>query len=152
MAFCAKCGASLSEGAAFCGKCGAASASAATVSVPQVQSTGLTSNVAAALTYLLGFVSGIIFLAIAPYNKDPLVRFHAFQSIFLSAAYVVLNMAWGLIFFGGPGFLWSVIGIMWAVVRLAFFLLWLLLMLKTYNNQRVSLPIIGPLAARQAAA
>jgi hypothetical protein len=34
----------------------------------------------AALTYLLGFVTGVIFLYLEPYDKDEFVRFHARQS------------------------------------------------------------------------
>ncbi|HUI41183.1 MAG TPA: hypothetical protein VL523_04365 [Terriglobia bacterium] len=124
--------------------------------VPAPQSTGMTSNVAGALAYLVGFITGIIFLVIEPYNKDPFVRFHAFQSIFLSAFYIVFFMIWGaisgMLFFGSLGFLWSLIALLWLLLRLAFFLLWLFMMYKAYNNERFSLPFIGPLAAKQAGA
>jgi len=110
----------------------------------------MTSNVAAALAYLVGFVTGIVFLAIEPYNKDPFVRFHAFQSIFLSVAYIAFSVVWGVVFgmlfFLNLGFLWSLL----ALVRLAFLLLWLFTMYKAYKNERFSLPVIGPLAAKQA--
>jgi uncharacterized membrane protein len=99
--------------------------------------------------------TNIIFLVIAPYNKDSFVRFHAFQSIFLSAFYVVFFMAWSVIFgtlsVVNLGFLWSLTVLVWSLLRLAFFLLWLLMMYKAYNNERFSLPFIGPLAAKQAA-
>ncbi len=39
-------------------------------------------NVVAALTYLVGFVTGILFLVLDPYKSNSFVRFHAFQSIF----------------------------------------------------------------------
>jgi uncharacterized membrane protein len=51
-------------------------------------------NVAGALAYPLGFITGILFLKIDPYKYDPFVRFHAFQSIFLSCFYFLLIMAW----------------------------------------------------------
>jgi uncharacterized membrane protein len=38
-------------------------------------------NVAGALCYLVGFITGVLFLALEPYSKRPFVRFHAFQSI-----------------------------------------------------------------------
>jgi len=141
MTYCVKCGASLGEGAGFCAACG-------TPVGPR--STGLTSNVAGALTYLVGFITGIVFLAIEPYNKDPFVRFHAFQSIFLSVVYLAISILWGAVFgmlsFIEMGFFWS----LFSLVRLAFLLLWLFLMYKAYNKERFSLPIIGPLAAKQA--
>jgi uncharacterized membrane protein len=121
---------------------------------PGMQVTGLTSNVAAALTYLVGFITGIIFLVIEPYNKDPFVRFNAFQSIFLSIAYIVFSMVWGVLFgmllVASLGFMFSLIALALRLVELAFFLLWLFLMYKAYKNERYLLPIIGPLAAKQA--
>ncbi|HEV2418667.1 MAG TPA: zinc-ribbon domain-containing protein, partial [Terriglobia bacterium] len=90
MAFCPKCGTQVDAGAAFCKSCGAStgglwSGGAAAPPPPGAGSTPMTSNVAALLTYILGFITGIIFLVIEPYKRDPFVRFHAFQSIFLSA-------------------------------------------------------------------
>ena len=116
--------------------------------------TGLTSNLAGALAYLFGFITGIIFLVIEPYNKDPFVRFHAFQSIFLSVVYIVFSMVWGvlfgMLFTGSLGFLFTLIAFALRLVELAFVLLWLFLMYKAYQNERYSLPVIGPLAAKQA--
>ena len=156
MAFCSKCGASLNDGASFCPSCGtqAASAAAPSASLAAPQSTGLTSNLAGALAYLFGFITGIFFLAVAPYNKDPFVRFHAFQSIFLSIFYIVFSMVWGMIFGAlfivSLGFMFSLIALAFRVVESAFFLLWLFMMFKAYQNERFSLPVIGPLAAKQA--
>jgi uncharacterized membrane protein len=158
MAFCAKCGASLSEGAAFCPSCGAATGATPSAPTPAPAATAapMTSNVAAALSYLLGFITGIIFLVIEPYRRDPFVRFHAFQSIFLSAAVVIISIIWsavfGALFFASLGILWSFLGLVWILIRLAFFVVWLLIMYKAYSNERFLLPFIGPLAAKQAGA
>lgn len=164
MPFCAKCGASQSEGAAFCPSCGAKSTNAGPSSVsPEGRasaafpsaSTGITSNVAGALAYLGGFVTGIIFLSIGPYNKDPFIRFHAWQSIFLSVFYIVsfavLDIVFGAFTSVGLGFLWSLVALLMSLVRLVFLLSWLFMMFKAYNNERFSLPVIGPLAAQKAA-
>src|ERR1700731_1582662 len=51
---------------------------------------GMTDNMAGALCYLFGFITGILFLVLAPYNQNRNIRFHAFQSIFLNVAWVVL--------------------------------------------------------------
>jgi uncharacterized membrane protein len=165
MAFCAKCGASISEGTGFCGACGSPVGAAQPAAIPPptgtVQSTSsasfdkpIPSNGAAALAYLVGFITGIIFLVIEPYRRDSYVRFHAFQSIFLSVVYIAFFMLWGAIsgtlFFVSLGFLWSLLLLLWALLRLAFFLLWLFMMYKAYNNERFMLPFIGPLAAKQA--
>lgn len=164
MAFCAKCGAPTSEGSAFCGACGAPVGSTQPVATqPSLgnlppggasSSKPIASNGAAALAYLVGFITGIIFLVIEPYKRDSYVRFHAFQSIFLSVIYIAFFMVWGVI--SGTiavislGFLWSLLLLIWGLLRLAFFALWLLMMYKAYNNERFMLPFIGPLAAKQA--
>src|SRR5271165_4059299 len=100
MAFCANCGATVAAGSGFCGSCGKATGTGP-ASVPAhggsaAASAGLTPNVAAALAYLLGFITGIIFLVLDPYKNDRFVRFHAMQSILFSAACIVFSIAWGI--------------------------------------------------------
>jgi uncharacterized membrane protein len=40
---------------------------------------------------------------------------------------------------------------LWAALSIGGLIVWLMLMFKAYNNQRLSLPIIGPIAEKQAA-
>ncbi|HLI34824.1 MAG TPA: hypothetical protein VKW70_07245 [Terriglobia bacterium] len=114
----------------------------------------MASNVAGVLAYIVGFITGIIFLAIEPYKRDAFVRFHAFQSIFLSVACILCAIGWailsGILFAVSLGFLWHFVFLAWLLIRLGFFILWLFMMYKAYNNERYMLPIIGPLAAKQA--
>ncbi len=146
MAFCPNCGAAV-EGR-YCAKCGTAvdpAAPAATppVNLPAVSAPGLPENTAAALCYLLGLITGIIFLVLEPYNKSKLVRFNAFQSIFLHVAVIIVWVAFRAIL---PWGLWFVI----SIIDLAFFVLWIYLLIQTYQGKRVVLPVIGELAAKQA--
>src|SRR6478752_2124403 len=103
MAFCASCGAEVQG--KFCAKCGApagaASGSAGAASPPPpsapyvaapAASAGLDENVAAALCYLLGVLTGVLFLVIEPYSRNRVIRFHAFQSIFAWIAAIVIGM------------------------------------------------------------
>ena len=53
-------------------------------------STGLTENVAGLLCYILGWITGIIFLILEPDNK--FVRFHAIQSIIV---FGIISVAYG---------------------------------------------------------
>ena len=77
-------------------------------------------------------------------------------SIFLSAAVVIISILWsavfGALFFASLGILWSFLGLVWVLIRLAFFVVWLLMMYKAYSNERFLLPFIGPMAAKQAGA
>ncbi len=155
MAFCSKCGAQLQEGAAFCPSCGAAVTGGGAPATATAGSSTMSSNVAGMLAYVLGFITGIIFLVIEPYKRDSFVRFHAFQSIFLSAAYILISIAWsivtGLLFTVSMFGMWHLLYLGWVVIRLGFFVLWIFMMYKAYNNERFMLPVVGPLAAKQVA-
>jgi len=169
MAFCANCGAAVSEGAGFCGACGKPAGSkpqpiAVTQSVgvqavavpagasPQAASAGLNSNLAAALAYLLGFITGILFLVLEPYKHDRFVRFHAMQSILYSALGIVFRVGWSVLvsalmdITAWAGVLLVPVGL---VISLGLFLFWLYLMYQAYSNREFRIPIIGAIAAKQ---
>jgi uncharacterized membrane protein len=169
MAFCANCGAALADGAAFCAGCGKPvekinAANTGTTPAPTLTpaapaaagsaaaASGLTPNVAGALAYILGFITGIIFLVLEPYKNDRFVRFHAMQSIFYSVACIVFSIAWGI--FWGMAFavsssLWALLVPVRMLIHLALFLYWLYLMYQAYNNREYRIPFIGDLAAKQ---
>ncbi len=155
MAFCSNCGSQV-EGQ-FCPKCGA-SAAVPGATVNQTASSvnvqpGLTINAASALCYLFGFITGIIFLVLAPYNQDQRVRFHAFQSIFLNVAVIVIHIGitiLSLMFHAVSFSLGLMMSSLHLLVSLVFFMVWLFMMWKSYQGEKVVLPIIGPLAERQA--
>jgi uncharacterized membrane protein len=114
-------------------------------------------NVAGALCYVLGFITGIIFLVIQPYSQNRTVRFHAFQSIFLSLAYFVIrvvlgSMVLGNILFHGfyYGTMWMLYGLFWTLFGLACLILWIVMIVQTYQGKTIVLPVIGPLAQKQA--
>jgi uncharacterized membrane protein len=163
MAFCQKCGSEVKGDTKFCGSCGApvgeapgaaAGGAPAAPSSSAPASAPMASNVAGLLTYVLGFITGIIFLVIEPYKNDKFVRFHAFQSIFYSAGCFILGVVWAMFTGAALGFsfsaFWALVFWVWVLLRLAFFLIWLFLMYQAYNNKRYELPFIGPLAAKQA--
>jgi uncharacterized membrane protein len=113
---------------------------------------GLQENVASALCYILGFITGIIFLVLAPYNQNRNIKFHAWQSIFFSGAVIAVGIVFSMFIWNiGYGFgLWTLITMVYLVFRLAMFVLWLYVMFKAYNGQKFMLPVIGPIAEKQA--
>src|ERR1039458_5485752 len=156
MAFCQSCGAPVDS--RFCAKCGAEVLSQGgpppgLAEPPAPVAAPMQSNVAAALCYVLGFITGIIFLVMAPYSRDRAIRFHAFQSIFLNVAVIAVDIVIGIFFriilyaFGFAGLL---AGILWPVFGLACLALWLYLIISAYQGKTVLLPVIGPLAQKQA--
>jgi uncharacterized membrane protein len=167
--FCAKCGAGLTAGSRFCPECGAPAAEPTGQTVPPGTPTGsgtpppatgatgstaegLTPNLAALLCYVGLFVTGIVFLVLEPHNRNPDVKFHAWQSIFFNIAIIALSVTLEILLrvfaFMHLGFLIVAVG--W-LIRLAFLALWMLLMAKAYGGERWKLPLIGELAEKQAA-
>jgi uncharacterized membrane protein len=136
-------------GAAFCASCGQPVAPADSSAGIAVAS-GLRPNVAGALCYLVGFITGILFLVLEPYQHDRFVRFHAFQSIFLSLAGIVMHFAVGILLLMLPWTLWHLVQTLSSLISLALLAVALWLMYKAYKNQRFRLPMIGDLADRQA--
>jgi uncharacterized membrane protein len=145
---CGNCGVEMIAGAAFCASCGRPVISADASTGAVVTSSGLQANVAGALCYLAGFVTGIVFLVLEPYRHDRFVRFHAFQAIFLSVAWVILHFALGISMSLMPWTLWHFTAALSSLVSLAFLGLAFLLMYKAYSNERFKLPVIGDLAEK----
>jgi uncharacterized membrane protein len=103
-------------------------------------STGLQENIAALLSYLLGWVTGLIFYLLEPNNK--FVRFHAIQSIIVFGTFTLLGIILGWIPFIGT-FIWPLISIL-------AFILWIILMVRAYQGVKYKLPIAGNLAEKWA--
>lgn len=103
-------------------------------------STGMSENLAALLSYVLGFITGIIFFVIE--KESRFVKFHAMQSILVSAALMVLSFVLGFIPFIG----WIALILLGPVS----FVLWILLMVKAYKYVWFKLPVVGDIAEKQA--
>jgi uncharacterized membrane protein len=165
MPFCASCGSSV-EGK-FCPKCGAAVAGAAAPPPPgggysaggyappppppppqTINAAGIPSNIAALLCYIIPVICPIIFLVVEPYKSDRKVRFDAFQSIFLSVAFFVANIAWGIIIAATWRF--TSLFFLGSLLHLAELAIMIFMAFKAYQNEKFVLPIIGPLAEKQA--
>ncbi len=104
---------------------------------------------AAALSYALGAVTGALFLILEPYNRNRLVYFHAWQSIYYSAAGFLLYFLCVAAVMVMP---WSVIGIVWFLMffgTLALVGMWFWLMYQAYQGKRWKAPLIGPLAQQR---
>ncbi len=108
-------------------------------------STGLTENVAGLLCYVLGWISGLVFLLIEPENK--FVRFHAIQSIVTFGSITVVSI--GLSIIGLIPYLGVVFDIAnWIICALAF-VLWIVLMVKAVQGTKYKLPWAGDIAEKR---
>jgi uncharacterized membrane protein len=144
MAFCKACGQEIGT-ANFCPKCGASQAApTASPAVPTASpSEGLQENVAGLLCYVLGWVTGIIFLLI---DKRPWVRFHAAQSIVVFGGLTLIRVILGMIH-GVTGFIgWGFFGLLFLLIGLVGFVLWIVLMIKAFQHQTWRVPIAADIA------
>jgi uncharacterized membrane protein len=98
-------------------------------------------NLMGAAAYLLGFITGIIFLVIEKENK--FVRFHAMQSTIVSGSIFIVNIALGFI----PILGW----ILGVLLSLGSFILWIVCMWKAFQGEMFKLPYAGDLAEKQLA-
>ncbi len=93
-------------------------------------STGLAPNIAGLLCYVLGWISGIIFLVLE--QKDRWVRFHAAQSLVVFGILTIAGLILGWI---------PVVGTIFAsIISFAGVILWVILMVKAYNGERFEIP------------
>jgi uncharacterized membrane protein len=96
--------------------------------------TGLKKTTAGALAYVLGPVTGIIFLLI---EKDPFVRFHAMQSTVVFIVLFVLQWILGITIILFP---------LSALIGLVAFVLWLILIYKAWQGEEWEVPVLGKIA------
>jgi uncharacterized membrane protein len=106
----------------------------------QSAQSGLSENAAGALAYVT-IIPAIIFLLVEPYNKNSFIRFHAWQCIFLYAVVFVVSFINVIPILGQIIFL---------IAMVAFFVGWLMALLKALKGERWELPLIGKYAAQQA--
>ncbi|MFA6225373.1 MAG: DUF4870 domain-containing protein [Methanoregula sp.] len=99
---------------------------------------GLDENVASAACYVLGWLTGIIFLLMEKDNKT--VRFHAMQSILTFLPLTIISVVIGMIQF---------IGIISLLIWLVMVILWLVLIIKTFQGEKFMVPVVGEMAEKQ---
>lgn len=154
MAHCTKCGALVPDNAVFCGSCGApqsavpASPGSAPLVAPAAQSQ-MAENVAATLSYVLGWLTGLIFYLI---DKRPYVRFHAAQSIVVFGGLHILTFIIGALFGismvtgGWAGFSMGLA--LYRILDLVILVLWVVLMIKAHQGVRFRVPLAADLSER----
>ena len=108
-------------------------------------STGLEANVAGLLCYVLGWISGLVFILIEKENK--FVRFHAMQSIVTFGGITVISIALSIL--GLIPFIGVVFDIINWIIGVLAFVLWIVLMVKAAQGTMYKLPWVGNFAERQ---
>jgi uncharacterized membrane protein len=144
---CTNCGVDADPASVFCPSCG--KPTVAKVDAEARAPGGLHPNLAGLLCYVLGLLTGIFFLAVHPYRRNSFVRFHAFQSIFLTIAWVVLYFVIQLFASILPRPVRPSFSILSFVMSVGFLPLFFISMYKAYTNEKLKLPAIGRWAEKQ---
>ncbi len=157
MPYCPECGSEVEKDSKFCRNCGASLTEGAGNNKNEPTEGGsigstsldLSENVEAALSYLLLWLSGILFLVLEKKNK--FVKFHAMQSVitFLPLTIIswFLSIFGGAFWFGGIG--WGFFAMIGWLFWLLTLILWLILLIKAYSGEYYKLPIAGDIAERE---
>ncbi|WP_226039596.1 hypothetical protein [Natrinema sp. DC36] len=117
---------------------------------------GLEPNIAGALSYLFGFITGLLFFVIEGDNR--FVRFHAAQSMVVSGLFVLAYIAVSVvgtiltILFASMNtfIVGSIIslflGLIWLGLALGGFAIWAYLVVTSYRGETIRLPVVAGIA------
>ena len=108
-------------------------------------STGLEANIAGLLCYVLGWISGLVFILIEKENR--FVRFHAMQSIVTFGAITVVSIILSIL--GIIPFIGVIFDIINWIIGVLTFVLWIILMVKAAQGTMYKLPWAGNFAEKQ---
>lgn len=98
-------------------------------------------NLMGALTYVLGVITGVIFLLVE--KKSTFVRFHAMQSTIFFGGVLLINIALSYIYIPVLG------GIASMLIGIVSLIAWVVLIVKALQGEKYKLPYIGDLAEQQ---
>jgi uncharacterized membrane protein len=153
MPFCTKCGHEANGTDAFCAHCGARQNGPVApnrAAPPPVQDplAGLSPRTAAILCYVpaIGWIAAIIVLAARKFKDNHMIRFHAFQGLYLFAAWLVVDWVVGPIVRSTPGHHFPLDMILHGLILAVS----IFMMIKASHDEAYVLPIIGELAQRSA--
>jgi len=142
MPFCSQCGNQVGASDAFCAKCG----NRQPVSPPRPGDpfSSISPRTASILCYIpgIGWIASIVVLAAECFRDNRIVRFHAFQGLYLFVAWLIEDWVLSPILSGMPHV--HLNGILKAVL----FFMSIFMIVKASHEEAYSLPIIGELAEK----
>jgi uncharacterized membrane protein len=109
-------------------------------------SMGMQPNIEAGLSYVLGWVTGLIFFLVEKQNR--FVRFHAMQSILFFGGLTVIRIILGVIGdFPVLGFFAGLVGVAVGIIGLVGYIV---LLINAFQGRYFKLPIVGDYAEKYA--
>jgi uncharacterized membrane protein len=136
----------------FCAKCGAVqhASGAPRASSASDPISNISSRNASLLCYIpyVGWIAAIVVLASERFRRDPHVRFHAFQGLYLFVAWLIVDWVLSPVLSIGDGFGVPFHHVAAHVLQLLIFVAWIVMMIKVSHDEHYHLPILGDLAER----
>jgi uncharacterized membrane protein len=163
MPFCSQCGNKVTNEDAYCAQCGSRQPNAPTAfppgvfpnpypkTVPPIQQVDFLERVPnrtfSILCYVpvIGWVPSVVVLGMKRFRGDFVMRFHAFQGLYIFAAWLIVDWAIQPIFSS----LHHVLRVD-SLLQLLLMFVWIFMLVKTSHGEIYELPLIGELAQRSA--
>lgn len=145
MPYCCQCGSQVGEADLYCPRCGARQPATGR---PAPETEGISPRAASMWCYapFVGWMAAIIVLASKRFRQDRTVRFHAFQGLYLFVAYLIVDWVVGPLLGSLPGLHFRVD----RLLKLGLLAVSVFMIIKTSQDQRFALPIVGELAEKSA--
>src|SRR5579872_3616230 len=147
MPYCCQCGGKVGSADVYCGSCGTRQPAAS--HAPDYME-GISPRTASLLCYIpiMGWLAAIVVLASARFRHDTRVRFNAFQGLYLFVTWLIVDWVLGpLLTFPhvwGP----NIYRIFPALMKAGIFAAWIVMIVKTAQDELYKLPILGDLAEK----
>ena len=146
MPYCVNCGTGVAPSDTFCAVCGARQKTTGTPDFVD----SLSPRTLSILCYIpvLGWIACVLVLASQRFRDDRTLRFHAFQGLYLFVIWLLIDWVISPFVFFGPGRAEKVVE---SMLTLVIYVAWIVMLIKTSQQQHFSLPIVGELAERSVA-
>lgn len=151
MPYCVQCGQQVGDSDKFCAKCGTVQKGAKSANPVADFWDSLSLRNVILFCYIpwVGWITSIAVIASPKFRGEKRVRFHAFQGLYLFAAWLMVEWVFGPMFnFMGPNPARRFIP---QLLHLAVFAGWIFMIIKASHDEDYHLPVIGDLAERSAA-
>ena len=147
MPYCCQCGKTAQPADVYCAACGARQPAATPPSTDYLAS--IQPRTASILCYIpiVGWIPSIVVLASARFRDDRIVRFHAFQGLYLFVAWLIVDWVLGPVF-NFPGHRLHLMPPIAGLLKAAMIATWIYMMVTVSQARLVRLPIVGELADR----